>query len=97
MSRVLTVAAAQMGPVARDDTRGAVVARLLAMLRDVRRQLADARNVPAYVVAPNRTLEDMARVQPTTRKAMLEVHGMGPTRWQMYGQSFLDAIQLWQT
>jgi ATP-dependent DNA helicase RecQ len=69
---------------------------LLAMLRDVRRQLADARNVPAYVVAPNRTLEDMARVRPTTRKAMLEVHGMGPTRWQMYGQAFLDAIQVWQ-
>jgi len=34
MTRVLTVAAAQMGPVARDDTRGAVVARLLAMLRE---------------------------------------------------------------
>jgi ATP-dependent DNA helicase RecQ len=69
---------------------------LLAMLRDVRRQLADARNVPAYVVAPNRTLEDMARVQPTSRKAMLAVHGMGPTRYQIYGQAFLDAIRGWQ-
>jgi ATP-dependent DNA helicase RecQ len=70
---------------------------LLARLRDVRRQLADERNVPAYVVAPNKTLEDMARVQPTTRRAMLEVHGMGPTRWQIYGQAFLDAIKSWQT
>ncbi len=33
MSRVLTVAAAQMGPVARDETRETVVERLLAMLR----------------------------------------------------------------
>jgi superfamily II DNA helicase RecQ len=69
---------------------------LLAMLRDVRRQLADERNVPAYVVAPNKTLEDMARVQPTTRQAMLGVHGMGPTRWQIYGRAFLDVIRGWQ-
>ena len=33
MSRVLAVAAAQMGPVARDETRETVVERLLAMLR----------------------------------------------------------------
>jgi hypothetical protein len=34
MSRVLTIGAAQMGPVARADTRAAVVERLIAMLRD---------------------------------------------------------------
>ena len=34
MSRVLTVAAAQMGPVERDDERAVVVERLLVMLRD---------------------------------------------------------------
>jgi N-carbamoyl-D-amino-acid hydrolase len=34
MSRILRVAAGQMGPVARGDTRAAVVERLLTMLRD---------------------------------------------------------------
>jgi predicted amidohydrolase len=34
MSRLVTVAAAQMGPVARAEPRSAVVARLLAMLRE---------------------------------------------------------------
>src|ERR1700720_838453 len=38
MSRVLTVGAAQLGPVARADSREAVVERLLALLR----QAADA-------------------------------------------------------
>ena len=34
MTRMLTVAAAQMGPVQRDDSRESVVERLLVMLRD---------------------------------------------------------------
>ena len=47
----------------------------MAMLREIRRQLADKYAVPAYVVAPNRTLEDMARVRPVTKRAMMSVHG----------------------
>jgi len=70
---------------------------LFAMLRDVRRQLADQRNLPAYVVAPDKTLKDMARTRPLTKRAMLEVHGMGPTRWKMYGSHFLEAIRLYAT
>lgn len=68
---------------------------LLALLRDIRTQLAASRNVPAYVVAPNKMLEDMARIRPTTRKAMMTVHGMGPTRWELYGSAFLEAIRSW--
>ncbi len=68
---------------------------LLAILRDIRNQLAQSRDVPAYVVAPNKTLEDMARVLPTTKRAMLAVHGMGPTRFQLYGPAFMEAIREW--
>ncbi|MEQ1504451.1 MAG: RecQ family ATP-dependent DNA helicase [Myxococcota bacterium] len=68
---------------------------LVAMLRDVRRQLAEQKGVPAYVVASNRTLEEMARTRPTTRRAMLDVHGMGHARWAQYGQAFVDAIRTW--
>jgi ATP-dependent DNA helicase RecQ len=73
----------------------AVAADLLAELRDVRANLARAADVPAYVVAPNRTLEDMAARRPATRQAMLEVHGMGPERFRLYGQPFLDALRRW--
>lgn len=41
MSRFLTIAAAQMGPVARDEIREAVVDRLLTMLRDARERGAE--------------------------------------------------------
>ncbi|TNE90040.1 MAG: ATP-dependent DNA helicase RecQ [Deltaproteobacteria bacterium] len=68
---------------------------LLAMLRDVRRQAAERDDVPSYVVAPNKTLEDMARLRPTTKRGMLAVHGMGTTRYQRYGSQFLNAIRTW--
>jgi ATP-dependent DNA helicase RecQ len=68
---------------------------LMAMLKETRRQLADTANVPAYVVASNKTLEDMARLRPTTKRAMLSVHGMGPVRYKRYGSPFIDAIKVY--
>ncbi|MEL6964041.1 MAG: N-carbamoyl-D-amino-acid hydrolase [Pseudomonadota bacterium] len=41
MSRVLTLAAAQMGPVGRDETREQAVARLITMLKDAKDRSAD--------------------------------------------------------
>ena len=41
MSRELTIAAAQMGPIARAETRPEVVERLLALLRDAAAQGAE--------------------------------------------------------
>ncbi len=68
---------------------------LLHMLKDVRTRLAKAADVPSYVVAANRTLEDMAKKRPMTQSAMLEVHGMGPKQYQKFGREFLDAIRGW--
>ncbi len=75
------------GPAAPSD--------LVAVLRDIRTETASKHKVPSYVVAPNRTLEDMARLRPLTRKAMLSVHGMGEQRYARYGAGFLDAIRDW--
>jgi len=68
---------------------------LLAHLRDVRARLARDADVPAYVVAPNRTLEEIAATRPTSRRALLTVHGMGPERFRRYGVALLDAVRSW--
>jgi len=70
-------------------------ADLLHELRTLRRRLASADDVPAYVVAPNKTLEAMALDRPTTAHAMRAVHGMGKQRMRRYGGPFLDAIKAW--
>ena len=85
-SRSKKAAAAPAGPIAYD---------LLEKLKDVRRDIASRTDVPAYVVAANRTLEDMAALKPMDKQALLNVHGMGPARVKRYGKPFLDVIQAW--
>ena len=79
------------------NVTSAAPSQLLARLRDIRSQLASKNQVPAYVVASNRTLEDMATLRPLTRKAMLGCHGMGDVRTKRYGGAFLDVLRNWAT
>ncbi|GDX81595.1 helicase [Deltaproteobacteria bacterium] len=68
---------------------------LLAHLRDVRARVAKAADVPAYVVATDRTLEAISATRPVSRASMLAVHGMGPDRFRKYGQPLLEAVRSW--
>jgi ATP-dependent DNA helicase RecQ len=61
-------------------------------LRAHRAQAAKTRGVPAYVVALDRTLIEMARRSPRTRADLLEVFGMGPARVEAYGDGFLEVL-----
>jgi ATP-dependent DNA helicase RecQ len=66
---------------------------LYERLRDLRKKLADERNVPAYVVFSDRTLREMAARKPTTDDELLEVNGVGPQKLERYGNAFLDVIR----
>ena len=68
---------------------------LLEELRALRTRLARAEDVPAYVIAPNRTLEELAAARPVAALALKNVHGMGPERCRKYGGAFLDVIRAW--
>jgi len=76
-------------------TTGPVDNDLLARLKVVRLSLAREEGVPAYVVAPNRTLEAMAAHRPTSETALSEIHGMGPQRIARYGAAFVDTVRGW--
>lgn len=66
---------------------------LLAALKAARTAEARERNVPAYVVFPDRTLIDMARQRPLTLSAMGEVHGIGAAKLKEFGDVFLRVIR----
>lgn len=68
---------------------------LFAHLKDVRSRVARAADVPAYVVAPDKTLMAIAASRPVTRQAMLAVHGMGPERFRNFGEPLLAAVRSW--
>ncbi len=66
---------------------------LFERLRALRRGIADQLNAPAFVVFSDKTLREMARARPATKQQMLAVKGMGPTKWEAFGQQFLNALR----
>ncbi len=81
----------KVSKIATDSWEG-VDERLFEELRKLRRQLADKKGVPAYIVFSDATLRDMARRKPKTKEEMLRVNGVGETKLKQYGSNFLDAI-----
>ena len=65
---------------------------LFERLRRLRRQLAEQRGVPAYVLFSDATLRDMARTRPGSPNALLEIRGVGERKLEELGERFLDAI-----
>lgn len=65
---------------------------LFDKLRALRKRIADAQNVPPYVVFTDSTLEDMARQRPTTPDAFRNVSGVGERKLEMFGAAFLAEI-----
>ncbi len=61
-------------------------------LRTLRRELADADGVPAYVVFSDATLREMARRVPKTLVELRTVSGVGPMKLQLYGERFLEVL-----
>jgi ATP-dependent DNA helicase RecQ len=67
---------------------------LFDRLRALRREIADERGVPAFMVFSDRTLRDMARRRPATKSAMLQVLGVGAAKLESFGERFLRAMRL---
>jgi ATP-dependent DNA helicase RecQ len=65
---------------------------LFERLRARRAELARAKGLPAYVICHDKTLVALAHRKPTTRGELLEVHGMGPARVDMYGDALLEVL-----
>ena len=93
-------AEAPQAPAKKRPSRAAAASQeedgLFAVLRQVRTRLAQAENVPAYIVFSNATLLDMAEKAPGTMQALLEVSGVGEVKAARYGKAFLKAISDWQ-
>jgi ATP-dependent DNA helicase RecQ len=70
-----------------------VDAGLFETLRNLRRQLADERRVPAYVLFSDATLRDMARVRPGSPNALLGIRGIGERKLADLGERFLEIIE----
>ncbi len=62
-------------------------------LKALRKRLADARGVPAYVIFNDATLQQLARFKPATEAELLAMSGVGPKKLQQYGEAFLQLLR----
>ena len=67
-------------------------AALLERLKALRLDLARARNVPAFVVFPDRTLTELALRRPANAEEFAEVHGIGAAKVRDFSAPFLREI-----
>ena len=77
---------------AEPDVLPAEAASLFEELRLLRSQIARAENVPAYVVASDRTLRDIALMRPRGLEMLKLAHGIGPAKAERYGARILEVV-----
>lgn len=71
--------------------------KLFEILRAKRRQLAYARNVPAYIIFGDKTLKDIARVKPVSMDDFSRIFGVGESKMAQYGETFIMLIREYLT
>jgi ATP-dependent DNA helicase RecQ len=79
------------GRAPRQDEPPPIDAGLWEALRAWRRERADGN--PAYTVAANRTLEEIARAMPRDGQELASIHGVGPAFLERHAESLLAVLR----
>jgi ATP-dependent DNA helicase RecQ len=65
---------------------------LFDALRTLRKQVADERQVPPYIVFTDATLRELARVRPSSIERMRLISGIGDAKLRDFGDRFMQLI-----
>jgi ATP-dependent DNA helicase RecQ len=65
---------------------------LFDTLRQLRKQLADTRGVPSYIVFSDVSLRQMARFYPQNDSEFSRISGVGDKKLREFGAGFMEAI-----
>ena len=66
---------------------------LFDKLSAVRKEFAEGKKVPLYVIFHNSVLEELSYYMPTKREDFLEIKGVGEKKFDNYGDAFIKAIE----
>jgi ATP-dependent DNA helicase RecQ len=67
---------------------------LFERLRELRKKLADERDVPAYIIFSDVSLRQMARNYPESENDFARISGVGEKKLREFGEIFLNEIAL---
>ena len=65
---------------------------LFGRLKQLRKQLAEERNVPAYIIFSDAVLISMVAHQPLNEAELGKISGVGPKKLALYGEAFLAVL-----
>jgi ATP-dependent DNA helicase RecQ len=66
---------------------------LFEKLKELRREIAEEANIPAFVVFHDATLIDMCQKLPQAKEDFLKVSGVGTLKLERYGERFLRLLK----
>jgi len=66
---------------------------LFEQLRQKRLEYAKAAHMPPYIIFNDRTLNEMCSLLPVTKEEMLSISGVGMTKYDKYGDAFIDIVK----
>ena len=66
---------------------------LIAMLKDLRKEMAKKYDLPAYVIFQDISLDQMATMFPVTLEELQNIQGVGVGKSKRYGKPFCDLIR----
>lgn len=61
-------------------------------LRTLRKNLAEDRSVPAYIIFSDVTLRHIARRFPKSHEDLLSIHGIGATKLKEFGDAIIEVV-----
>jgi ATP-dependent DNA helicase RecQ len=67
--------------------------KLFELLRLKRKELAEEKSVPAYIIFGDKTLKEMAKTRPITQEEFATISGVGQAKLKQYGKVFTKIIR----
>ncbi len=65
---------------------------LFALLKKLRRDMAEKEGVPPYVLFSDKSLHQMSTLMPQSADGLLAINGVGQMKLERYGRPFLEVI-----
>jgi ATP-dependent DNA helicase RecQ len=80
-------------PQVNANKSGGSDAKLLKMLKDLRKKVSKKKQVPPFVIFQDPSLDDMALKYPITLDELSNVHGVGDSKARKFGKPFVELIE----
>lgn len=75
------------------QTNSVAVPSDIQLFQTLRKEIADEKSVPAYIIFSDATLKNMAELRPRNEEEMMSVSGVGLQKLENFGDIFLKAIE----